>query len=98
MRSCDAGNFGSPSQDEILIRHMLNRAGGIPMFNDDLARVVTPRTADTSTTLLQMGRWGNEFFDVFYQKFVASSPLVAEKFEAVPARHAMRRQRMGGAR
>ena len=57
------------------------------VFNDSYARGLMGRTSR-----------GNEFFDVFYQKFVASSPLVAEKFEAVPARHAMRRQRMGGAR
>jgi len=42
------------------------------VFNDSYARVLMGRTSR-----------GNEFFDVFYEKFIASSPLVAEKFKSV---------------
>jgi hemoglobin-like flavoprotein len=42
------------------------------VFDESYARVLRERTSG-----------GNEFFDVFYDEFIASSPLVAKKFTGV---------------
>src|SRR5258708_11607276 len=44
-----AQSFG---QDEILIKHMMNHAGGIPETEDDLCHVITPQPAQTSSAIL----------------------------------------------
>src|SRR5258708_7590522 len=39
-------------QDEVLIKHMMNHAGGIPETEDDLCHVITPQIAQTSSAIL----------------------------------------------
>jgi hypothetical protein len=55
------------SQKEILVRHTLNHAGDIPGSNDDIIHVIAPRSAHTSSALLQMARLGDVFLDGQYQ-------------------------------
>jgi hypothetical protein len=47
---------------EILVRHFMNRAGGVPASADDLARVVTPMPGDRQPALLQMARENTDEF------------------------------------
>ena len=56
--------FGrSFGQDEILVKHIVNHAGGIPGMYDDLIRVIAPRASQTSTALLLMARFNDVFLD-----------------------------------
>ncbi len=51
------------TQDEILIKHIGNHAGGIPYMYDDLVRVITPDPRQTRTALLMMARYDDLFLD-----------------------------------
>ena len=53
--------FGS--QDEILVKHIVNHAGGIPGMYDDIVRVIAPRPAHTGSALLLMAKFGDVFLD-----------------------------------
>ena len=56
--------FGSQfGQDEIVVKHIAQHAGGIPTMYDDLVHVVAPRAAQTGTALLQMARYGKIYLD-----------------------------------
>ncbi|MCI0634064.1 MAG: CotH kinase family protein, partial [Actinobacteria bacterium] len=57
--------FGS--QDEILVKHIVQHAGGIPGMYDDLVYVIAPRTPQTGYALLLMARFGREFLDSQYE-------------------------------
>jgi len=46
-------------QDEIVIRHILYRAGGLPTRYDDLVRLVAPVIAHTGPTLFGLSRFEN---------------------------------------
>ncbi|MBN1442366.1 MAG: lamin tail domain-containing protein, partial [Planctomycetes bacterium] len=50
-------------QDEILIKHMIQHAGGIPGSYDDIIRVIAPRSTHNGPALLQMARYTNVFLD-----------------------------------
>ncbi len=63
-----AGGWGlagvtSPSQDEILIKHIVNHAGKIPGMYDDLVHTIAPRNSQTGSALLMMARFGDVFLD-----------------------------------
>ncbi len=53
-------------QDEIMLKHAINHAGGIAGMYDDLIRVIAPRSQDTSTALLLMARFTGEFLSSQY--------------------------------
>jgi hypothetical protein len=55
-------------QDEILVKHIINRAGGLPGTYDDLIRVITPRPEHTGSALLQMARYGEVFLDSQFER------------------------------
>lgn len=56
--------FGGPDgQDEIIIKHMVNRAGGIPGMQDDIVRVIAPRSAQTGPALLMMAAFSDVYLD-----------------------------------
>jgi hypothetical protein len=57
------GQFG---QDEIVIKHIVNHAGGIPGMYDDVIRVIAPRPTHTSPALLMMAAFGDEYLDSQY--------------------------------
>jgi len=40
-------------QDEIVIKHIINHAGGLPGMYDALIRVITPRNEQTGSAMLQ---------------------------------------------
>jgi Lamin Tail Domain/CotH kinase protein len=54
-------------QHEVVIRHILNRAGGVPTRYDDLGRFITTRTNLTSPCILSLARFGDEFLDAQYE-------------------------------
>jgi hypothetical protein len=55
------GPVGSPNIDEIVIKHVIDHAGGIASQNGDVIRVIAPRSAHTSVALLIMARYGDIF-------------------------------------
>jgi hypothetical protein len=55
------------SQKEILVKHAINHAGGIPGMEDDLIRVIAPRSQHTSSAMLLKSRFDNEWLDNIYQ-------------------------------
>ncbi len=55
------------TQDEILIKHIANRAGDIPHMVDDLVHVIAPNPVHSRTALLMMARYGDEFLDSQYE-------------------------------
>jgi len=60
--------FGrSFGQDEILVKHIANHAGGIPGMYDDMVYVITPRRATTSTALLLMASFGDVYLESQYE-------------------------------
>ena len=52
--------------DEILLKHMINHAGGLPGMYDDLIHVIAPRVQDNSTGLMMMAKYGDVFLDSQY--------------------------------
>jgi hypothetical protein len=54
------GPFG---QDEIMVKHIVNHAGGIPGMYDDLIRVIAPLNQHTGSALLLMAAFGDVFLD-----------------------------------
>ena len=52
--------------DEILLKHAINKAGGLPGMYDDLVQFFAPRSAEDSTGLLIMAKYGNVFLDSQY--------------------------------
>ena len=49
------------SQREIMIKHAINHAGGIPGSYDDLIRVIAPRPQHTGSAMLSKARFDREF-------------------------------------
>jgi hypothetical protein len=55
-----------PPQEEILIKHMILHAGGIPGVYADLCRVIAPRPTDTGSAIL-LPRYEDRFLDVAFE-------------------------------
>jgi len=53
--------------DEILIKHAITKAGGLPGMYDDLCQVFAPRAQEDGTGLLILAKYGAEFLDSQYQ-------------------------------
>ena len=62
-RSGGGNRFG---QDEILINHIVYRAGGVPAFHNDLVREIGPQGQFTGGAILQMSRYNPIFLDSQY--------------------------------
>jgi hypothetical protein len=62
-----AGDSTSNKQLEILIKHLLVRAGGIPGPHADLCRVIAPRPVHTSSAILSP-RHEDEFIETAYTR------------------------------
>jgi hypothetical protein len=62
-----SGHVPQQSQDEILVKHTANYAGGIPAMYDDLCRIIAPRTQHTSFALLMMARYNDVFLDSAFE-------------------------------
>ena len=62
-----SGLVPTQSQDEILIKHFAQYAGGIPSMYDDLCRVIAPNPQHTSNALLMMAKYGNVYLDSSYE-------------------------------
>ena len=54
------------THDEILLKHAITKAGGLPGMYDDLCQVFAPRAANNGTGLLILAKYGNEFLDTQY--------------------------------
>lgn len=59
------GPVGSPGQDEILIKHLLHRAG-ILCEAADLIRVLAPLPRHNSSAMLYLGHYSNDLLDSAY--------------------------------
>ncbi len=53
--------------DEILLKHIVNRAGGLPGMYDDLCWFFAPRAQEDGSGLLILAKYGGEFLDSQYQ-------------------------------
>ena len=62
-----AGFFPFGSQDEILVKHVVTKAGDIPGMYDDLVRLTAPRRIHSGSALLLMTRFGGDFLDTQYE-------------------------------
>ncbi|MCH2062731.1 MAG: lamin tail domain-containing protein [Roseibacillus sp.] len=51
------------SQKEMLVKHIINRAGGIPCMQDDLIRVIAPRSNHTGSAILLKSRFDGEWLE-----------------------------------
>jgi hypothetical protein len=49
--------------DEILLKHAVNKAGGLPGMYDDLVQVFAPRSSEDGTGLLIMAKYDSVFLD-----------------------------------
>jgi hypothetical protein len=50
-------------QDEIVLKHVIQHAGGLPGMYDDLVRVIPSRTDLTGSALLLLAKYGDVFLD-----------------------------------
>lgn len=63
-----SGSGSQFSQKEILVKHAINHAGGgIPGMQDDLIRIISPKSQHTSSAILLKSRYDKEFLDNMYQ-------------------------------
>jgi len=53
--------------DEILVKHIITRSGGLPGMYDDLCQVFAPRDQENGTGLLILAKYSDEFLDSQYQ-------------------------------
>ncbi|MCZ6795013.1 MAG: lamin tail domain-containing protein [Planctomycetota bacterium] len=51
------------AQDEILIKHVANHAGGIPSMYDDIGHVIAPIRSHTGRALVMMARFSSVYLD-----------------------------------
>ena len=51
------------SQKEILVKHIINRAGAIPGMEDDLIRIIAPRSTHTGSAMLLKSRFDSEWLE-----------------------------------
>ncbi|RYD34184.1 MAG: hypothetical protein EOP86_11585, partial [Verrucomicrobiaceae bacterium] len=58
-----SGSGDEFSQKEIMVKHAAASAGGIPSMNDDLIRVIAPKSAHTGSAMLLKSRFDNEWLD-----------------------------------
>jgi len=71
-----SGNYRSNTsfgQDEILVKHLINAAGGVASSYDDIIRLIVPGTTHTGSALLQMARYKNDYLDSAYENGSAGS-------------------------
>ncbi|MEO8352083.1 MAG: CotH kinase family protein, partial [Chthoniobacteraceae bacterium] len=65
--SMDRSGAGNQfSQKEILIKHGINHAGGIPGSEDDLCRIIAPMTTHTGPAILVKQRFDSTYLDNQY--------------------------------
>ena len=65
-RSGGYSNIGG-DPDEILLKHAINKVGGLPGMYDDLCQVFAPRTSDDGIGLLLLAKYGSEYLDTQYK-------------------------------
>ncbi len=53
--------------DEILLKHAVNKARGLPGMYDDIVQVFAPRSSEDGTALLLTAKYGEEFLDSAFQ-------------------------------
>ena len=68
-------------QDEILARHLMNHAGGIPSLYDDLGFMVSPLGTE-KTVMIQLARYSDLFFE---ERFGPDSGGTAYEYVVVDA-------------
>ena len=53
-------------QDEIVMKHVINQAGGLPGMYDDIVQVLAPKPQHNGNALLLMAKYGDEFLGTQY--------------------------------
>lgn len=53
--------------DEIVIRHIMNQAGGLPDMYNDIVRIIAPQRTHTSTAMLLMSKYDSEYLESAYE-------------------------------
>ncbi|MCL5098964.1 MAG: lamin tail domain-containing protein, partial [Candidatus Omnitrophica bacterium] len=61
------GALVANGQEEILIKHMINHAGGIPGMYDDLVYVLAPRSSENGPALLMMAGYDQVYLESQYE-------------------------------
>lgn len=54
-------------QDEILLKHAIQKAGGLPGMYDDLCWLYAPRSQEDGPGLLLLAKYGDEYLDSQYE-------------------------------
>ncbi|MCA9215413.1 MAG: tandem-95 repeat protein, partial [Planctomycetales bacterium] len=62
-----SGSGDEYSQEEIIVRQILNHAGDLPQIYDDLVYVIAPQDRHTGTAMLTMARYNDVFLDSMYE-------------------------------
>ena len=68
------------AQDEIIVKILMNHAGGIGNLHDDLAYVITPRVGQSGMVILQQSLYNNEYLD---SRFEGGSDSPLFKLETI---------------
>lgn len=67
-------------QDEILITHIINHAGGTPATWNDLIRLIGPSKEYSGAAMLQMSRYGPSFLDAQFENGSANPAFEYELY------------------
>ena len=62
-----SGSGDQYSQEEIVVRQLINHAGNLPQIYDDLIHVIAPDSAHTGSAMLNMARYNDVFLDSQYE-------------------------------
>ncbi len=62
-----SGTGDEYSQEEIIVRQIINHAGDLPQIYDDLIHVIAPQSRHTGSAMLNMARYNDVFLDSQYE-------------------------------
>ncbi len=75
-----SGSGDEYSQEEIIVRQILNHAGNLPQIYDDLIHVIAPNSRHTGSAMLNMARYNDVFLD---SQFENGSQGTAFEYELI---------------
>ena len=75
-----SGSGDEYSQEEIIVRQILNHAGNVPQIYDDLINVIAPQSRHTGSAMLNLARYNDVFLD---SQFENGSEGTAFEYELI---------------
>lgn len=75
-----SGSGDEYSQEEIIVRQIVNHAGSVPQIYDDLIHVVAPDPRHTGSAMLNLARYNDVFLD---SQYVNGSAGTAFEYELI---------------